>query len=316
MNYKNGKYIIFCSSKDHLVELTEKVPEWFSGVDPNPNVYKVYADNAEADKIFQSFKSDKSERLKLLFCINMLNEGVHFEDISGVILFRPTVSPIIYKQQIGRALSAGNPNYKPVIFDVVNNFENLCSISAIQEEINDFVRKSSNDLNDEIINFRFDIIDETRNCREIFSVLQSSLSASWDINYESAKRYFESNRNLNVPIKYVDSDNFALGQWLQTQRRVRAGSVLGILTDEQIKRLDAIEMIWERLFDRRWEERFMRAWEYFNEHGNLDVPASYRDETGFRLGAWISNLRRKNSLCELGFERINRLNSIGMIWDK
>lgn len=38
----------------------------------------------------------------------MLNEGVHVDDVDGVILLRPTVSPIIYLQQIGRALSAGS----------------------------------------------------------------------------------------------------------------------------------------------------------------------------------------------------------------
>ena len=54
------------------------------------------------DKVFADFKTDTSNRLKLLFCIDMLNEGVHVEDISGVILFRPTISPIIYKQQIAR----------------------------------------------------------------------------------------------------------------------------------------------------------------------------------------------------------------------
>ena len=54
------------------------------------------------DKVFADFKTDTGDRLKLLFCIDMLNEGVHVEGISGVILFRPTISPIIYKQQIAR----------------------------------------------------------------------------------------------------------------------------------------------------------------------------------------------------------------------
>lgn len=34
----------------------------------------------------------------------MLNEGVHAKDVNGVILLRPTISPIIFKQQIGQAL--------------------------------------------------------------------------------------------------------------------------------------------------------------------------------------------------------------------
>lgn len=52
------------------------------------------------------FKVNESDALKLLFCIDMLNEGIHVKDISGVILFQPTVSPAIYKRQIGHALTA------------------------------------------------------------------------------------------------------------------------------------------------------------------------------------------------------------------
>ena len=59
------------------------------------------------DKVFADFKTDTGDRLKLLFCIDMLNEGVHVEGISGVILFRPTISHIIYKQQIARLDSIG-----------------------------------------------------------------------------------------------------------------------------------------------------------------------------------------------------------------
>lgn len=64
----------------------------------------------------------------------MLNEGIHVDDVDGVILLRPTVSPIIYLQQIGRALSAGNKN-QPVIFDLVNNFDSLYCIDCLKNEM-------------------------------------------------------------------------------------------------------------------------------------------------------------------------------------
>ena len=85
-------------------------------------------------KAFANFKVDESEHLKLLFCIDMLNEGIHVDGVSGVILLRPTISPIIYKQQIGRALAAGAKK-DAVIIDVVLNIENLYSIGTIQEEM-------------------------------------------------------------------------------------------------------------------------------------------------------------------------------------
>ena len=97
-----------------------------------------YSDDPGTDKAFADFKADESDRLKLLFCIDMLNEGVHVEGISGVILFRPTISPIIYKQQIGRALTAGE-NSTPLILDVVNNFEGLCSIAGLQGEMQEAI---------------------------------------------------------------------------------------------------------------------------------------------------------------------------------
>jgi superfamily II DNA or RNA helicase len=95
---RHGKFIVFCANVRHMNDI-ERVPEWFGKVDTAPHIYSVYSDDSESDKEFIAFKRDDSKHLKLLFCIDMLNEGVHVEDISGVILFRPTVSPIIYKQQ-------------------------------------------------------------------------------------------------------------------------------------------------------------------------------------------------------------------------
>lgn len=94
----HGKYIVFCANYSHMQEMVEKVPEWFCLVDPAPHVYTMYSKEPETDRSFAEFKEDCSSHLKLLFSIDMLNEGIHVEDISGVILLRPTVSPIIYKQ--------------------------------------------------------------------------------------------------------------------------------------------------------------------------------------------------------------------------
>ena len=115
-------------------ELLCHASQWFDGVDPEPHVYRAYSEDPETSQAFAAFKADGSAHLKLLFCIDMLNEGIHTPDVSGVILFRPTVSPTVYKQQIGRALSCGSAQ-TPLILDVVNNVENLYSIGTIQEEM-------------------------------------------------------------------------------------------------------------------------------------------------------------------------------------
>ncbi|MCD8331402.1 MAG: DEAD/DEAH box helicase family protein, partial [Oscillospiraceae bacterium] len=135
MTDRTGKYIVFCANKEHMDEMMRHVPEWFARVDPEPHVYSVYTDDPAASKSFQAFKRDgDTTHLRLLFAIDVLNEGIHVENVSGVILLRPTISPIVYKQQIGRALSASSAK-EPVIFDIVNNIENLYSIGAIEEEV-------------------------------------------------------------------------------------------------------------------------------------------------------------------------------------
>lgn len=94
----------------------------------------------------------------------MLNEGVHVEGISGVILFRPTISPIIYKQQIGLRFDRWG-NSTPLILDVVNNFEGLCSIAGLQGEMQEAIyRLNANGEGDRIITERFEVIEQVHDC--------------------------------------------------------------------------------------------------------------------------------------------------------
>ncbi len=316
---RTGKYIVFCSNIEHLREMQGRAGDWFSKIDPNPHIYTAYSEDPATSKEFAEFKEDNSDHLKLLYAIDMLNEGVHVDDIDGVILFRPTVSPIIYKQQIGRALAAGK-NSSPVIFDIVNNIENLYSISTIQEEMQvavSYYRELGQ--SEYIVNDRFEVIDEVRDAKELLDNLNETLEASWDSLYLCAKRYYEDNGDLNVPFNYKTPEGYSLGTWIFTQRQVHSKKRNGILTPEQIEKLESIGMVWDNRYDTVWNSRFQAAKVYYEEHGDLFVPASYVTDDGMKLGVWISNLRayrksgaRKNALTP---ERIKKLDEIGMVWD-
>ena len=315
---RTGKYIVFCSDYEHLTEMTEKVPEWFGRIDKEPHIYKAYSEDPETSRAFTAFKADESEHLKLLFCIDMLNEGVHVEGVSGVILLRPTVSPIIYKQQIGRALSAGRKK-QTAIFDVVMNIENLYGIGTIEEEMRTAVSDyRARGLGDRIVSERFEVVDEIGDCRVLFSKLDATLGTSWEKMYERAKGYYRAHGDLEVPLHYKTEEGYSLGSWLFTQRKVRAGEEYGVLSQEQIEKLDEIGMIWSGYRDLAWERYFAAAKAYREKYGDLKVPAGYRTETGLKLGSWLSNLRtyrksglRKNYLTE---ERISALDGLGMEW--
>ncbi len=320
MPKRDGKYIVFCASFDHMNEMADKAKEWFAKVDSEPHIYKAYSNDPAASKAFSAFKADVSKHLKLLYSIDMLNEGIHVDGIEGVILLRPTVSPIIYKQQIRRALSAGKKS-NPVIFDIVLNIENLYSIGAVEEEMQ-IATAYYRSLGEEssIVNDSFSIYDEVKDCRELFSRLNDVLTVSWQTMFEQAKKYYSENGDLEVPARFITNDGYSLGHWIYNQRAVRKGQQTGNLSEEQIEKLNSIGMRWDLYTDYSWEKNFNAAKNYYEKNGHLDVPSRFVTRDGLPLGAWLSSLRTwKSSGIHpkyLSAERKKQLESIGMIWSK
>lgn len=320
MTDRTGKYIVFCANFEHMQEMMSKAKSWFAKVDKKPHIYSVHSDDPTASKSFADFKADNDKKhLKLLYCIDSLNEGVHVPDISGVILLRPTISPIIYKQQIGRALSASKTK-NPVIFDIVNNIENLYSIDAIEEEMQAAIQYyRSHGREGFIVNETFELVDKAADCKSLFDDLEGTLSASWDLMYEQAKIYYNQNGNLDVPKRYFTPEGYSLGIWLLTQRRVYKGEVNGNLTQVQIDKLNAIGMRWESVYDLNWERFYSAAKTYYEKHGDLMPPAKYADENNIELGSWLARMRvYYNSGINwryLNSERIEALEKIGMVWN-
>ena len=311
-----GKYIVFCSGKEHMDEMVSHVLEWFAGVNKNIKVYKTYSSDPETSKEFTAFKADDGDHLKLLFCIDMLNEGVHVEGISGVILFRPTVSPIIYKQQIGRALTAG-ATAAPLILDVVNNFEGLSSISGLQKEMTAAVQRLyANGEGEKIVTERFEVIEQVHDCRILFERLENSLSSTWDHYFAAASTYYAEHGNLKVPLRYKTPGGLSLGDWVQTQRQIRKGKrTFGTLTQQQIERLDGIGMVWETRSETAWAKGLEAARRYYKRYGDLQVPPGYQDETGFALGNWLKNTRARQRSGALTREQSAELEALGVIWN-
>ena len=319
MKNRFGKYIVFCTDKAHMEEMKLHVSEWFERVDSHPHIYTVYYGYSGAEQEFSAFKADKSNHLKLLFSIDLLNEGVHVGDIDGVILLRPTVSPTLYLQQIGRSLAVGKTT-QPVIFDVVNNFESLCCIDSFRKEMQAaFYMYGSKGIGEGFFG-NFQIIDEVKDCRELFLQLKKNLSADFEMYFHAAVDYRSRYGDLNVPKNYTTEGGLTLGTWMQTQRRVREGKVPGILTKEQILRLDGIGMIWDSMSERNWEKGVCALENYRAKYGNADVKASYVTEDGFRLGRWVGNLRQKakkeNPSAFLTEKQRCQLEAVGMIWNK
>lgn len=136
------KIIVFLNN----VESKETALEMFRDVFPTANFYDVdygkqrTANNEQINK----FKAD--ENRVVLFAVDMLNEGIHIKGTDCVIMFRKTVSPQVYLQQLGRGLASGTDKM-PVIFDFVCNTKNI-KAAFKDSEICGFVEKANHGIKD------------------------------------------------------------------------------------------------------------------------------------------------------------------------
>ena len=76
-------------------------------------------------------------------------------------------------------------------------------------------------------------------------------------------------------------------RWINKQRKNYSA---GKLTNEQAAKLSEIGMVWE--FDDPWENAYRNAKQYYEKHGDLNVPKDYVCEDGCKLYVWLANQRR------------------------
>ena len=200
---------------------------------------------------------------------------------------------------------------------------NICKLKgeSLQKDIEDSVKYILTYIKDNLKNINTDIVvDITEDREQIQSQYIEKVSERWNICYMLAKEYFTKNNSLNIPKKYETEEGVKLGYWICNQRRIRRGEQSGILTEEQIKKLDEIGMIWDynELRNLKWNENFNLCKQHFERYGTLINIKENNKINGNMLNRWLQRLRtiyNKKSRGILTNEMIEALNSIGMIWD-
>ena len=120
------KGLIFCSRIDESEELSQKF---------NALGYRTVALNGSAteDERANAFErlamdekdaSDEMQPLDYIFSVEILNEGVDIVEVNQVIMLRPTESPIVFIQQLGRGLRKAEEKEYVVILDFIGNYNN------------------------------------------------------------------------------------------------------------------------------------------------------------------------------------------------
>ena len=68
--------------------------------------------------------NEEKTPLDYIFSVEILNEGVDIVEVNQVVMLRPTQSPIVFIQQLGRGLRKANGKEYVVILDFIGNYTN------------------------------------------------------------------------------------------------------------------------------------------------------------------------------------------------
>jgi len=131
------RVIIFCAHIEALEQMRQEVIGWFREagftIAGTCIMHSVLSDREQREQM-ERFEDDTDGKgVKLMFSVNMLNEGIHVPNVNAVLMLRTTSSRIIYMQQMGRCLTAAN-TAKPLVLDMVDNITTTTAIKDLQDE--------------------------------------------------------------------------------------------------------------------------------------------------------------------------------------
>ena len=115
------KGLIFCSRAKEAEELSAQfnargIKTVYLGGDTAQAVREEMMDRLTSD--------DREDVLDYIFTVDIFNEGVDLPEVNQVIMLRPTQSPIVFVQQLGRGLRKADGKEYVVILDFIGNYKN------------------------------------------------------------------------------------------------------------------------------------------------------------------------------------------------
>lgn len=128
---KRLKGLIFCRSIKEAEELSIKLNEQtMYGHKLRTMVLTGEASLLEREEAFERLEMDSEKskagnsQLDYILSVDLLNEGVDLTSLNQIIMLRPTQSPIVFVQQLGRGLRKSEGKEYVVILDFIGNYTN------------------------------------------------------------------------------------------------------------------------------------------------------------------------------------------------
>ena len=118
---KKVKGLVFCSSIDEARDLAQKF------TDRKVSSLALSGSNTQEERekaIDRLVNDDAIDKLSYIFTRDIFNEGVDIPEINQVIMLRPTESPIVFVQQLGRGLRKYKSKEYVMVLDFIGNYDN------------------------------------------------------------------------------------------------------------------------------------------------------------------------------------------------
>lgn len=113
-SHRGSRTLAFCASKHHADFMTDFFLQ--RGV----RCASVHSGPSSAPR-HQSLDELRSGALEVIFTVDIFNEGLDVPDIDTVLMLRPTESPVIFLQQLGRGLRIQDDKEALTVIDFIGN---------------------------------------------------------------------------------------------------------------------------------------------------------------------------------------------------
>lgn len=119
MKYHSKRALGFCCSRQHAEEMAKEFCK--RGIE-SVAVYS-NADGEFSEDRDNAIKKLKNQEIKVIFSVDMFNEGVDIAALDMVMFLRPTDSAIVFLQQLGRGLRISKGKEYLNVLDFIGNYE-------------------------------------------------------------------------------------------------------------------------------------------------------------------------------------------------
>lgn len=135
--YDSRQALGFCCSKEHAREMAR---EFSSRGIPSVAVFSD-ASGEYTEKRNVAIQKLKNGEIRAIFSVDMFNEGVDITSVDMVMFLRPTESPIVFLQQLGRGLRKCRGKEFLTVLDFIGNYEKAGRVRFLLEGKSDMYRE-------------------------------------------------------------------------------------------------------------------------------------------------------------------------------